>query len=515
LNHLAETLRVSHSLSLSGYHRNERCIKISTDSNTKELYSLIEKLNNNDPLAFEEIYKRCSGHVAFVCHKFCDSKEDAEEVVQDTFLIAFKKAGTLKSETFMGYLRKIAIRESLRKRNINLRTQNYVVSAEDEQTENLPELNTDFLPEQHLQDKENRTELLRIIKSLPEIQWEMVYMFYYADFSTKEIALLYNCSESNVYNTLRRARNTIKSKLEGTDSKYSVKGMAVAPLAAILFIEEEIFAASYIPTAAPSIVAADVVGKVATVTSTSTKTYAVAVCVLAVCGVSVAVYFASLPNAADYEPAYDSYAELPIYEEEPIEYEPQDEPYIPYEPQECEPQIYDPPTEEPYEPTIEEEPYEPQAVEQPTYVPTAEEPTEVYEEIIIYEPLEEEPYEPQDEEEPEDEPYEPEPEEEPYEPEPDPIPIDRTAQILAALAQANNAGDVNRIINHYDFVFADQLRRNSTNERFRFYVTNEGSGDILIGIAAYEDGAGWRMRFEHFNNGTMPLDILQLLRFME
>jgi len=488
---------------LGGYHRNERCIKISTDSNTKALYSLIEKLNNSDPLAFEEIYKRCSGHVAFVCHKFCDSKEDAEEVVQDTFLIAFKKAGTLKSETFMGYLRKIAIHESLRKRNANLRTQNYVVSVDDEQTENLPELNTDFLPEQHLQDKENRTELLRIIKSLPVIQWEMIYMFYYADFSTKEIALLYDCSESNVYNTLRRARNTIKSKLEGTDSKYSLKGMALAPLAALFFIEEEIFAASYIPTAAPSIVAADVVGKAATLTSTSTKAYAVAVCVLAVCGVSVAVYFASLPNAAGYEPTYDSYAELPIYEEEPptyeieepIEYEPQYEPYIPYEPQEYE--------AKPYEPTI-EEPYEPQAAEQPTYVPTAQEPSELHEEITIYEPLEEEP---------EDEPYEPKPEEEPYEPEPDPIPIDRTPEILAALAGTNTAEDVARIINHYGFVFDTQIQI-STDLRFRFYVTNEGSGDILIGIAAYEDGSAWRMRFEHFAGGQMPADRTDLFRWM-
>jgi len=502
----------------------------------KELHSLIEQLNNSDEKAFEEIYKRCSGHVAFVCNNFCDSKEDVEEVVQDTFLIAFKKAGTLKSETFMGYLRKIAIHESLRKRNANLRLQNYVVSIDDEQAENLPELNIDFLPEQHLQDKESRTELLQIIKSLPVMQWEMVYMYYYANFSTKEIAHLYNCSGSNVYDHLRRARNTIKTKLEATDSKYSLKGMALAPLAAIFIIEEEIFAASYIPTAAPSIAVADAVGKTATLTATSTKAYAVAVCALAVCGVSVAVYFASLSNAVEYEPTYDSYVELPMYYEEepptyeieePTEYEPEEEPpyepYTPYEPQEYEAETYEPPTEEPYDPPILDEPYVPQAVEEPPYTPTpeeepqaAQEPPEVYEEPTVYEPPEEEPYEPQDEEEPttEDEPFEPPPdpvEEEP-EPTPEPAPIDRTPEILAALAQANNAAEVNRIIVYYGFEFAAQIH---FDMQYRFYVLDDGSGDIMIGIATHTDGTGWRMRFEHFVNGTMPTDILQRLQIME
>jgi len=101
-------------------------------------------------------------------------------------------------------------------------------------------------------------------------------------------------------------------------------------------------------------------------------------------------------------------------------------------------------------------------------------------------------------------------EDEPY----DPIHLDRTAEILTALASANTAEDVNGIIHRFEFSFVRPIWL-STGEMLRFYVTNEGSGDILIGTTSYESGAGWRMRFKHYINTTMPLDIIELFSFME
>jgi len=368
-----------------------------------------------------------------VCQNFCDNREDVEEVVQDTFLIAFKKAGTLRSETLMGYLRKIAIHESLRKRNANLRWQQYNVNMDDGQAESYPELNHDFLPEAYLQDKENRTELLRIIKSLPKKQWEMIYMYYYASFSTKEIAQLCECSENNVHKTLSNARKTIKAKLDSADGAAGAKGASIVPLAAILFMEEQLFAASYIPTLFPGVAsasasvaatsagAADAAGKSVAAVAKSSAGYVVAACVAVVCSVSIIAYVATLPDADDQA-------------------------------------IYTPAPE----------------IEEPSI---GTEPTDG---------------------------YEPEPEE--------PGPVDRTPEILGALAEADDAEDVNDIIDYYGFVFATQI---NIDMRYRFYVHNEGSGDIMIGIAAYEDETGWKMKFEHFYDGTMPLDTLQLLKIME
>ena len=423
-------------------------------------------------MAFDELYKKCSGYVAFVCQKFCDSKEDAEEVVQDTFVIAYKKAAELRGDTLLAYLRKIAIHRSLRKRNANLRLQEHVITVDGEQTENHHELDTDFLPEAYLQNKENRVELLQIIKSLPQMQWKMIFMYYYASFSTNEIAELLDCTVHHVYKTLYLARKTIKDKLEGTNQKKAAKGAGVASFAALFFLEEEAFVASYVSLTAPSVAGAGIAGKVATAAATSTKGYVIAACVAAVCAASAAIYVVSQPAAP--EEVY----EQTIYE------------------------VYVPAAEEPAVENIEDIVAEAQRPEQTADVQQPESGaawthTEEQQEIPEAE-------EPTGADEPD----------EPPEPEPVPEPIDRTPEILAALAAARTAGDVNGIISRYGFRL-DRSMRDSEDTLFRFYVLSEGSGDILIGMAANEDGTGWRMRFNHFERGQRPTDMLDLFRFME
>ena len=433
----------------------------------KDFHSLIEKLNNGDEKAFEELYKRCCSSISFLCQKFCDNKEDAEEVVQDTFVIAFKKAAYLRSDTLLAYLRKIAVHECFKKRDKNRLRHEFLVYS-DSTVEDRQELDKNLLPEDALQNKEFQTELLRIINQLPKNRREMIYLYYYANFNTEEIACLYECTNSTVWNTLSAARKTIKSKLEDTESKYTVKGRAFIPLTDIFVFEEQVFSASYIQAAAPTIATANVAGTVAAGTAKSIKGYIIAACAVAACSVFVAVHVASLSIIEGYEPEYDLYAERSASEEEP---------YIIYEPED-----YEVETElqaiELYEMQAEEEHHEPQAEEERTT---------------------------------EDEPYDSEPEPEQVRTE-DYEPTDRTPEILAALAAADNAEEAGRIIGYYGFAFAAQIH---LDMRYRFYALDDGSGDILIGIATDADGTSWRMRFEHFVNGKMPTDILQRLQFME
>ena len=383
----------------------------------------------------------------------------------------------------MGYLRKIAIHESLRKRDTNLRLQKYVIAVDDEQVESYPELNEDFLPEEYLQGKESRTELLQIIKSLPKVQWEMIYMYYYAGFSTKEISELMDCTVHNVHKTLSTARKTIKSKIEATDKKKAVAGTAVVSLTALLLMEEEVFAATYIPMAASS-AASTCVASTEVITAaakSSTAYYAIAAGVVAVCTVSAAVYFALQPAAEDYtyepyESAYEAYSsdleEAADYDMEEVIEEVQPSEAI---------------TEE-----LEQ-------VEDPGETLERELAEDSIQEVVVESELIEEPAQETIQEQAE---------------EPEPVHIDRTPEILAALAVANTARDVTAIINYYGFRFTDQIE-DSMDIWHRFYVLNDGSGDILIGITTRPDGTGWRMRFAHFAGGTMPTDVLHLLRFVE
>jgi len=413
------------------------------NSGSVELNDLIEKMRSGEQAAFDEIFKRCAGHVAFVCSKFCHNKEDVEEIVQDTFLIAYRKAGDLKPETFLAYLRKIAVHLCYQKNKKNKHTADLLPNTDEYDAQS--ELDENLLPEEYLQNKEKRNEVLRIINSLPKKQREMTYLYYYADVNTEEIAQLLDCMPGNVRKTLHSARKTIKDKL--VVSNYAPEKAYGVSLAAILLLEEQAFVAAYCEIALAC--AAGIGGVAASTTAAATTTVAAGAtassvvpaivgCLVAASLVATGIYYTVFHTRNDDE--YET--SCPIHETEP--------------PREDTGQV------------IETDPPPP--------------------------PVETDP--------PEDtEPIPPEP-------------VDRTAEIMSRLALTNTQSQLEAVIAYYSFTFAMQIR-SSDDMQYRFYVVNEGSGDIMIGIAVSDDGDGWKMRFTHFSNGEMPRNILELLQFME
>ncbi|MCL2365380.1 MAG: hypothetical protein FWC71_12070, partial [Defluviitaleaceae bacterium] len=94
-----------------------------------------------------------------------------------------------------------------------------------------------------------------------------------------------------------------------------------------------------------------------------------------------------------------------------------------------------------------------------------------------------------------------------------PLPPDRTAQILAALAQAHTREAVAHILDYYGFAHERFIRGNG--ERLYFYSTNQGSGDILVGLATCDNGEWQRRQFALFDTGAVPTDVMELILFME
>jgi len=451
--------------------------------NNKELAILLEQFQNGDQKAFEEIYKRCYGHIAFVCSKLCDNKEDIEEIVQDTFMAAFKKAHELRGSTFLGLLRKIAANECYHKRKKNQREP--VLYLEDATDTEAEELDLNFLPEEYLQNKEIQAYFLRMVNSLSPRQRSAVYMYYYVGLSTEEIARLEGCSASNIRKSLSVARDTMKRKIEGrTKHKFTQRlaGAGGVSISTALLMEEASFAATYVGTATLGTAAA-----VTTATTTSYTSAIVATCITVAVAVSAIAYIALQPNEDVYKPHEPPQQVESVIPEPPPQqvevYEITEAPEVTYEP-----------TPQP----IEESEPEPEPVVYEPYRPEA--PEEIYEPYEPYQPYEfYEPYES----------YEPESElEEAPEPEPVHAHVDRTPQIIAALEIATTLNDVNSIITYYGFALVTQIQ-DLAEDALRFYVLDDGSGDILIGTSATE------FRFEHYNNSSRPTDTLDLLFWME
>ena len=73
----------------------------------------------------------------------------------------------------------------------------------------------DHLPERAAGPKEDYSELLDAVLTLPEKYKDVVYLYYYEGYRAEEIGRLLGKKTSTVYTLLTRARHLLKEKLEG------------------------------------------------------------------------------------------------------------------------------------------------------------------------------------------------------------------------------------------------------------------------------------------------------------
>ena len=67
---------------------------------------------------------------------------------------------------------------------------------------------------------EEESELMQAIVTLPEKYKEIIYLFYYEDYTVVQMAKMLNQKENTIYSNLHRARQLLKKKLEGSGHEY-------------------------------------------------------------------------------------------------------------------------------------------------------------------------------------------------------------------------------------------------------------------------------------------------------
>jgi len=76
--------------------------------------------------------------------------------------------------------------------------------------------------EMPLQDADDREVLLTVL-SLPAKYKDVVYLYYYQEYTVPEMAQLLQRSENTIYSQLHRARELMRQKLGGIDNEGSAK----------------------------------------------------------------------------------------------------------------------------------------------------------------------------------------------------------------------------------------------------------------------------------------------------
>lgn len=160
----------------------------------------------------EEIQRMMDAYgndVLRTAYMYLKDEQKAEDAFQEVFIKVFNKYGSFKGESSeKTWIIRITInvckdmlRSSWFRRVLltdEIRPQNGGSNIEDKVIKN----------------DENRL-LFNAVISLPTNQKDVIILYYYQNYSTKEICEILNIAEGTVRSRLHRARKILKSKLEG------------------------------------------------------------------------------------------------------------------------------------------------------------------------------------------------------------------------------------------------------------------------------------------------------------
>ncbi len=174
-------------------------------------------LQAGDRAEFARFVEACSGQVYRLALKMLQNPQDAEDILQETFIKAYKALPKFEGRSSLStWLYRIATNEALmflrKKRPVQVSVDE---SIENDEGEERPRQIIDWccLPENELMSSEARENLDRSVEQLPESLRTVFLLRDIEGLSTRETAEVLDISESAVKTRLSRARFRLRELL--------------------------------------------------------------------------------------------------------------------------------------------------------------------------------------------------------------------------------------------------------------------------------------------------------------
>ncbi len=167
------------------------------------LDQLINDCKNRDTKAQEQLYNLFSAKLFAVCLKYSRNYVEAQDNLQDGFLIIFDKIGQFNFKgSFEGWIKRIMVNNVLQQ----YRTKSFLELVNDEVADEIEvEIDAESVSLEYL---------LKIIQELPD-RYRLVFTLYVIDgYSHKEIAEMLNITTGTTKSNLARARIILRDKID-------------------------------------------------------------------------------------------------------------------------------------------------------------------------------------------------------------------------------------------------------------------------------------------------------------
>lgn len=177
---------------------------------------LVEKAKNGDKAALSQLVNAYSGRIYNLALRILRNKEDAEDILQETFLTVVEKLHTFDGRSgFFTWIYRIATNASLMK----LRKKKLVfkdLGNDEEYNESMESrvfVDWSQDPSINIYDEEVKTKINEAVNKLSDIYRSVFVLRDIESLSIKETSEILNITEENVKIRLRRARQFLRDIL--------------------------------------------------------------------------------------------------------------------------------------------------------------------------------------------------------------------------------------------------------------------------------------------------------------
>lgn len=173
-----------------------------------ELQSIYERCKKGEPKAQRELYDLFKNRLMGLCRRYTRNREEAEDVLQESFIKIFSKfhqvASADKAESWM---KSVAVRTAIDHYNKNKRDRQLY------EPNDAAVLNVEISSIERVSDE----YLVALINHLPD-KCRMVFnLFEIEGYTHTEIAAMMGITESTSRSQLHYAKSLLKDKLKGID----------------------------------------------------------------------------------------------------------------------------------------------------------------------------------------------------------------------------------------------------------------------------------------------------------
>lgn len=166
-----------------------------------------ESFSQHPDQALEQLMERYGALVMRTAYFYTGDRHLAEDISQEAFLRAYRHWTSFRGDSGVGtWLTTITVNACRDKMGVKMFSEQPTDPSRMEQGRTIS-------VEEEALERLEKTEILRHLLRLPMPYQEALYLYYYADLSTREIAEATSTPEGTVRNRLHRAREALARQM--------------------------------------------------------------------------------------------------------------------------------------------------------------------------------------------------------------------------------------------------------------------------------------------------------------